>query len=67
VTVSKAIDRRPEEALGFDIQVEKTTFKEAGQLCPYGGLANTANASEEYAHDAMLNESCAIPDLPSQS
>jgi hypothetical protein len=61
VTVSKALDRRLEETLGFNIQVAKTTVKEASQLCPYGGLANTADASEEYTPAAMLDESCAIP------
>jgi hypothetical protein len=64
VTVSKALNRRLEETLGFDIQVEKTTFKETSQLCPYGGLANTADASEEYAHAAMLDECRAIPSRP---
>jgi hypothetical protein len=61
VTISKALDRRLEETLGFNIQVAKTTVKEASQLSPYGGLANTADASEEYTHAAMLDESCAIP------
>jgi hypothetical protein len=50
VTVSKTFDRHSEETLGFSIQVEKPIFKEASQLYPYSGLADTANASEEYAH-----------------
>ena len=33
-------------------------------MCPYGGLANTADASEEYEHAAMLDECRAIPSRP---
>lgn len=61
VTVSKTLDRRSEETLGFNIQVEKPVFKEASQLCAYSGLAYTADASEEYAHVATFDENCASP------
>jgi hypothetical protein len=54
VTVSKTLDRRSEETLGFSIQVEKAIFKETSQLRAYSGLADTADASEEYAHVATF-------------
>ena len=42
------------ETLGFNIQVEKPIFKQAGQSRSYGGLADTADASNEYVHVAAL-------------
>ena len=54
VTVSKTLDRHSEEALDFDIQVEKPIFKEAGQSRAYGGLADTTDASKKYSHVANL-------------
>lgn len=58
VMASKTLDRCFEEALGFNVQVEKTILKESSQLCAYCGLAYTADASEEYAHVATFDESC---------
>jgi hypothetical protein len=52
VTVSQTLDRHSEETLGFNVQVEKPIFKEAGQSRAYSGLADAADASEEYAHAA---------------
>ena len=61
VTVSKSLDRRSEETLDFDIQVEKAIFEKAGQSRAYGGFADTADAGEEYAHDLTFGESHLIP------
>ena len=55
VSVSKTLDRLSKETLGFNIQVEKPIFKEAGQSRAYSGLADTADASEEYAHVAAFD------------
>jgi hypothetical protein len=41
VTVSKSLDRRFEETLDFDIQVEKAIFEKTGQSRAYGGLADS--------------------------
>jgi hypothetical protein len=60
VTASKTFDRCFEETLGFNVQVEKPIFKETSEFCAYCGLADTADASEEYAHVATFDESCAI-------
>ena len=60
VTVSKTLDRRFEETLGFNIQVEKPIFKQASQLLAYSGLADAADASEKYSHVATFDEACAI-------
>jgi hypothetical protein len=65
VTVSKTLDRRSEETLGFNIQVEKPIFKQASQLRAYSGLADAADASEKYTHVATSHESCAISRLGS--
>ena len=65
VSVSKTLDRRSKETLGFNIQVEKPIFKEAGQSRAYSGLADTADASEEYAHVAAFDKSRAISRLGS--
>jgi len=59
VTVSKTLDRCSEETLGFNIQIEKPTFKEPSQLCANSGLADTTDTSEEYAHVATFDEDCA--------
>jgi hypothetical protein len=65
VSVSKTLDRRFKETLGFNIQVEKPIFKEAGQSHAYSGLADTADAGEEYAHVAAFDKSRAISRLGS--
>ena len=59
VTASKTFDRCFEETLGFKVQVKKTILKEASQSCAYCGLAYAADSSEEYAHVATFDESCA--------
>lgn len=65
VTVSKTLDRRSEETLDFNIQVEKPILKQASQLLAYSGLADAADASEKYTHVATFDESCAISRLRS--
>jgi hypothetical protein len=61
VTASKLLDGRSEESLDFDVQVEKPTLEKASQLCAYGGLADTADASEEYTHDPVFGERRNVP------
>jgi hypothetical protein len=56
VMVSKTLNRRSEETLDFDIQVEKPILKESSHLRAYSGLADTANAGEDYAHVATFDE-----------
>jgi hypothetical protein len=65
VPVSKALDRCSKETLGFNIQVEKPICKQAGQSRSYDGLADTADASNEYAHLAAFDKSHAIRSLAS--
>jgi hypothetical protein len=35
---------------GFNVQIEKPMFNNAGKVCPDGALADAADASEEYTH-----------------
>jgi hypothetical protein len=56
-----SLDRRSEETLDFDIQVEKAIFETAGQSRAYGGFADTADACEEYTHDLTFGVSHLIP------
>ena len=68
VPASQSLDRRSEEMFGFDVQVEKPMFKNAGKVCPDGGLADAADTSEEYTHAessmrvvpllAIISDSC---------
>jgi len=55
-TLSKALDRRVEETLNFNVQVEERTGEEFSQFSAYGGLADAADTSEKYAHVATLRE-----------
>jgi len=66
VTALKSLDRRSEEALDFDIQIEKTIIEQASQSCAYGSLADTADAAEQYSHNPTFCKGRAIPaSLPS--
>jgi len=66
VTALKSLDRRSEEALDFDIQIEKTIIEQANQSCAYGSLADTADAAEQYSHNPTFCKGRAIPaSLPS--
>ena len=55
-TLSKALDRRVEETLNFNVQVEERTGEEFSQFSAYGALADAADTSEKYAHIATLRE-----------
>jgi len=61
VTASKSLDGCSEETLNFDVQVEEPTLEKAGQLCAYGGFADTADAGDEYTHDSTLGERFVLP------
>ena len=61
VTVSESLDRCAEETLDFAIQVEKAIFEKASQSCAYGGVADTAEASEAYTHDPTFGEKARLP------
>jgi hypothetical protein len=60
-TALQPLKRHSEETLGLGVQIEKSKFEQAGELFAYRALANAADTSEEYAHVAPMDESCAIP------
>jgi hypothetical protein len=46
----KSLDRRSEKTFDFSVEVEKPIFKKTGKMCTYRGLADAADAADEYTH-----------------